>query len=187
MAARQLGRLERLVANLLNVSRLTSGHFELQRGDMDLAELAREIAARHAPEIAAAGCTLTLVAAAPAPGCWDRLRLDEALTNLIVNAITYGRGGPVTLEVTATDTGARLVVRDEGEGIKPEDQARIFERFERATPERHAGGLGLGLWLVRAIVEAHGGSVRVTSRPGEGAAFVVELPSGGEAGGSAVA
>ena len=80
--------------------------------------------------------------------------------------------------MTATEETARVVVRDAGEGIKPEDQARIFERFERATPERHAGGLGLGLWLVRAIFEAHGGSVRVESRPGEGSAFIVDLPRG---------
>ena len=178
VAARQVGRLERLVANLLDVSRMTTGQFELQRRAMDLAELAREIAARHAAEIAAAGCPLTLRADVPAPGNWDRMRLDQVVTNLLLNAITYGRGKPVTLEVTAVDTGARLVVRDEGEGIKPEDQARIFERFERATPERHAGGLGLGLWLVRAIVEAHGGSVRVESQPGEGSAFIVDLPGG---------
>jgi hypothetical protein len=170
LAARQLERLSRLVESLLDVSRLTTGHFQLQREEVDLAALAREVAARHAPEIAAAGCALTLGADAPATGSWDRLRLDEVVTNLLLNAVTYSRGKPVAIEIQPGEAAAVLFVRDEGEGIKPEDQARIFERFERATLERHAGGLGL------AIVEAHGGTVQVESRPGEGSLFTVTLP-----------
>lgn len=175
IADRQLGRLERLVVNLLDVSRLTTGQFELHREEVDLAELVREIAERHSADLAAAGCELALHVE-PAVGSWDRLRLDEAVTNLVMNAITYGRGRPITLTLAATEAGLRLDVRDEGEGIAPADQARIFERFERATPERHAGGLGLGLWLVRAIAEAHGGSVRVQSQPSRGSCFTLDLP-----------
>jgi signal transduction histidine kinase len=70
----------------------------------------------------------------------------------------------------------RVRVRDHGIGIAPEDQARIFERFERAVPERHYGGFGLGLWVARLVVEEHGGKIRVASSPGDGSLFEVELP-----------
>lgn len=176
MANRQLGRLERLVTHLLDVSRLTTGQFQLNREEMDLAELVREVVERHAPDLTSAGCELSLRLESPAVGSWDRLRLDEAVTNLLSNAMIYARGKPITLTLALTETGVRLDVRDEGVGIALEDQPRIFERFERATAERHAGGLGLGLWLVRSIVEAHGGSVRVDSAPSRGSCFTVELP-----------
>ncbi len=178
LAERQIARLARLVANLLDVSRLAIGKLELCREEIDLSELVRDIAARHAADLASAGCALSFDAPGPVRGNWDRLRLDQAVTNLLVNAITFGRGKPISLALSRTDTTARLEVRDEGVGIAPEDQARIFERFERATADRHAGGLGLGLWLAREIAEAHGGTVSVESQLGEGARFVVELPRG---------
>ncbi len=80
------------------------------------------------------------------------------------------------MRVERAPGSVRLRVRDHGMGIAPEDQARIFERFERAVSSRHFGGLGLGLWIVRQVVEAHGGAIRVVSAPGEGAEFTVELP-----------
>jgi PAS domain S-box-containing protein len=179
-AERQIARLERLVANLLDVSRLASGGFALSREELDLSTLVHDLAARHAGDLASAGCALRLDAPGPVRGTWDRLRVDQAVTNLLFNALTYGRGKPVTLALSATDASARIEVRDEGEGIAPEDHARIFQRFERATADRQAGGLGLGLWLAREIAEAHGGSVggsvSVESRRGEGARFVVTLP-----------
>jgi signal transduction histidine kinase len=185
-AGRQIQRLERLVAKLLDVSRVTTGRLQLQREEFDLVELVREVRARHAAEIAKSDCEVTLEAAAPVTGSWDRLRIDQVVTNLLMNAITYARAKPILLDVSTTDTLARLRVRDQGAGIRLEDQARIFERFEQVSHEPHTGGLGLGLWLVRAIAEAHGGSVRVESRPGEGACFTVDLPrvTGAAAGGA---
>lgn len=176
VADRQLGRLERLVSNLLDVSRLTAGQFQLAREEMDLADLVREVVDRHRPDLAAARCEVVLRIDGPALGSWDRLRLDEALTNLLVNAITYGRGKPITVTLATTDMAARIDVHDLGQGIAPADQTRIFERFERATSQQHVGGLGLGLWLVRSIVEAHGGAVRVESEPSRGSRFTIALP-----------
>jgi signal transduction histidine kinase len=98
------------------------------------------------------------------------------LTNLLSNAVKYGRGGPIEVSVEAAGRIARLGVRDEGMGIEPADQDRIFERFERLISDRKYGGFGLGLWIARQIVDAHGGTIRVESRPGAGARFVVELP-----------
>jgi signal transduction histidine kinase len=110
------------------------------------------------------------------PGLWDRARLEQVVTNLLSNAVKYGRGQPIEVAVMGADDRARLVVRDQGIGIAPEHLSRIFERFERAVSAHNYGGLGLGLYIVRQIVEAHGGAIHVTSTPGEGSTFVVDLP-----------
>ncbi len=175
-ADRGLVRLTRLVDTLLDVSRITAGKLRLEREEMDLAALARDIAARAGEEAAGAGCALTVDTPAPVPGTWDRGRLDQVVTNLLGNAFKYGHGKPVSITVTDEGERARMVVRDQGLGIAPEAKDRIFERFERAVPSRQYGGLGLGLWIVRKIVEAHGGNVSVESAVGAGAAFTVELP-----------
>jgi signal transduction histidine kinase len=98
------------------------------------------------------------------------------LEDLLANAAKFGAGQPVDVAIAAVAGMARVVVRDRGIGIPAEAQARIFDRLERAVPTRNYGGFGLGLWLVREAVEAHGGSVAVASAPGEGSTFTVELP-----------
>jgi signal transduction histidine kinase/CHASE1-domain containing sensor protein len=174
---RNVERLTRLVASLLDLTRISAGHLELEVEEMDLAALAREVVDRFAEEAARAGCTLRLDAPAPVPGRWDRLRLDQVLTNLLSNALKYGPGRPVDVRVTVEDGSAVLVVRDRGIGIPTADQARVFERFERAVSRRNYGGFGLGLWIVRQIVEALDGSVALESAPGAGSTFRVELPA----------
>jgi signal transduction histidine kinase len=109
-------------------------------------------------------------------GEWDPLRIDQLIDNLLSNALKYGAGRPVEVAVSEEQGVARLVVRDHGISIRPEDRARIFERFERAVSSRHFGGLGLGLWVVREVVQALGGQVTVQSTAGEGSTFVVSLP-----------
>jgi signal transduction histidine kinase len=109
-------------------------------------------------------------------GRWDRLRIDQIVTNLLSNAIKYGQGKPIEVSVKSLGTTARLIVHDSGIGIDPEWQARLFQRFERAVSVRNYGGFGLGLWIVRQIVEAHGGTICLESRLGEGSTFVVDLP-----------
>jgi signal transduction histidine kinase len=104
------------------------------------------------------------------------MRLEQILTHLLANAAKYGRGKPIDVTLEGDETGYCIRIRDRGIGIAPEDQQRIFERFERAVSERHYGGLGLGLWIVRRITEHLGGSIRVRSQPGEGATFEVRLP-----------
>jgi signal transduction histidine kinase len=96
--------------------------------------------------------------------------------NLLSNAVKFGSGRPIEVAVERDQELARLTVTDHGIGIAPDQQSRIFERFERAVSSRHYGGFGIGLWVARQLVEAHGGSILVASRTGEGSRFTVSLP-----------
>ncbi|MBN8229567.1 PAS domain S-box protein [Corallococcus macrosporus] len=178
LAEEETKRLGRLVHNLLDLSRLSGGRLVLEAQPMDLAELAHEVASRHEDQAAAAGCALTVHAPSGARGRWDRQRLDRVLTNLVSNALKFGRGQPVEVHVDVDEDAhrIRMSVRDHGAGIPQEAQQRLFTRFERVTTDSRAPGFGLGLYIVRQLVEAHGGTIRVHSRLGEGAEFTVELP-----------
>ncbi|MDQ2870346.1 MAG: ATP-binding protein [Acidobacteriota bacterium] len=173
---RQVERLTHLINDLLDISRITGGRLDLYIEPVDFAAVLREVSARLEESLLRAGCTLALNAPEPQVGAWDRLRLDQILTNLISNAMKYGAGKPIEISLTGTSESIRLAVTDEGIGIAPENQARIFERFERAVSGRHYGGLGLGLWIVRQIVDALGGTIAVESESGRGSVFILELP-----------
>ncbi|HET8539096.1 MAG TPA: ATP-binding protein [Anaeromyxobacter sp.] len=173
---RQAGRLGRLSDMLLDVSRITAGRLELAREPGDLAALVREVVPRFEDEAAEAGIAIRVDAPEEVRCTFDAARLDQVLSNLLSNAVKYGRAGTIDVRLRPGAGGATLEVEDRGIGIAPEDQERIFERFERAVSARHFAGLGLGLWIVRQIVEAHGGTIRVRSAPGEGATFTIELP-----------
>lgn len=176
-AERQTARLSQLVDSLLDISRLTGGRLVLHPEALDLAEVVREVAQRFEAESLANGVALRVDAPEPVPGRWDRLRLEQVLTNLLSNALKYGRGAPVDVHVRREgEGGARLEVHDRGIGISPEDVGRIFGRFERAVSSRHYGGLGLGLFITRQLVEALGGHITVDSVPQQGSTFTVTLP-----------
>lgn len=174
---RQVRRMKQLVDHLLDVSRITSGRLELEPERMDLAALVREIAARFDEEVMRTGGSLHVDVEGPIWGDWDLLRLDQVLSNLVSNAIKYGKGKPVEIEARIAGGAARVAVRDHGIGIAPEDHGRIFARFERLVPHRQGGGLGLGLWISDQLVTAMGGTIRVMSAPTLGSVFVVELPA----------
>jgi signal transduction histidine kinase len=173
------GRMQRLVDvldRLLDVSLMNGGRLRLMLDrDVDLAEVTREVCASFERELAVARCPLTLELA-PAAGAWDRVRLEQIVRNLVSNAIRYGAGRPIHVSVSADDAQAQLRIRDQGVGIAPADQARIFERFERAGRRPQGAGFGLGLWIVRNLCAAFGGRVEVESELGKGATFVVTLP-----------
>jgi signal transduction histidine kinase/CHASE1-domain containing sensor protein len=172
---RNVDRLSRLVDTLLDLSRITAGRLDIHREDVDLVEVVTDVMSRFDEEARRAGCDLRLDAPVPVTGHWDRLRLDQVVTNLLANAVKYGPNKPVDVKVEKRLDSARLTIRDYGIGIPDTDQRRIFERFERAVSDRNYGGFGLGLWIVRRIVEAMGGTIHVESTPGEGATFTVEL------------
>ncbi len=172
---RQTRRIGLLVNDLLDLSRLRIGGPELKLEEMDLRELVRE-AVQHFREIAPPGTELTFQGDAPCPGRWDRLRLEQVVTNLLVNAVKFGAGRPVSVSVEGDAQRVRLAVEDRGIGIAEEHHERVFGRFERAVSSQHFAGLGLGLWIARQIVEAHGGTILLRSAPGAGSTFTVELP-----------
>ena len=175
---RQARRVNDLVTILLDVTRLRSGQVALRPEEVDLAALVRDAVARLGPELAQAGCTVNVRGEERVPGRWDRLRLDQVLTNLLSNALKYGAGRPIELAVGARGDRAYLTVRDHGEGMSAEEQAHIFERFGRCERHRERPGIGLGLYIVRTILEAMGGSIRVASELGTGTTFLVEVPRG---------
>jgi len=175
-ALRSARRLGALVDTLLDVSRIATGQLKVEVQECDLAELAREVVERWRDEASRAGCKLHVDAPAPVRGRWDALRIDQVIENLLGNAIKYAPGKPVRISVAARGDLAELCVSDDGPGIPPGAEARIFRRFERATDVRNYGGLGLGLYIVREIVEAHGGTISVDTAAGKGATFRVALP-----------
>jgi signal transduction histidine kinase len=168
--------METLVDGLLDVSRISVGRLALNRESLDLAALVREVAARYVGEGDGPRHDIELALAGPTVGSWDPFRMEQVVSNLLSNAVKYGAERPVEVTLQADAGHARLSVRDHGIGIPDEAKHRIFERFERAAPVQSYGGFGLGLWIVRRIVEAHGGTISVKSRPGEGATFSVEVP-----------
>jgi signal transduction histidine kinase/DNA-binding response OmpR family regulator len=172
---RQLQRMSKLVDSLLDVSRISAGALNLTLDQVDLSEIVKEVLSRFAEEVSRASCTLAVKAEEPVVGSWDRIRVEQLVTNLVANALKYGRGKPVAVTVERDSESALLSVRDHGIGIDPEKLPRIFDRFERAASPTY-GGLGLGLYIARQIVSAHGGEIRVSSQPAEGAEFTVLLP-----------
>jgi PAS domain S-box-containing protein len=180
VAQRQVERLTRLINELLDVSRIEAGRLELDREEIDLGELLRDVVNRFSGEIERSGCSIELSIEGPVIGQWDRLRLDQVITNLLHNAIKYGRSRPIHVAVDAAEGRARLGVSDQGIGIPESDLQRIFGRFERAVSSRAYGGMGVGLFIVDQILKAHEGSIVVRSEPGVGSTFVVELPLASE-------
>jgi PAS domain S-box-containing protein len=174
---RQTDRMLHMMDALLDISQMTAGRLELRRQKLDLVELVREAVSTLDEELRQSGVEVRVRADGPVEGAWDRLRLGQVIDNLLSNAVKYGKGRPVDLTVSTDGNLAKLVVRDQGVGIAPEDQGRLFDRFERVRLDRDITGYGVGLWIVRRVVEAHGGSVTVQSRLGEGACFIVQLPS----------
>jgi PAS domain S-box-containing protein len=174
-ALSQVGRMNTLVQSLFDVSQIEHGRFTIARAEADLAVIVHDVVERLAAQAALVGSKL-VVEVPELRGRWDRMRLEQVFTNVIGNAIKYGAGRPV--EVAAHDAGdmVHAEVRDSGIGIGEADTERIFGKFQRAVPAAHYGGLGLGLYISKQIVEAHGGSIAVQSTPGAGATFRIALP-----------
>jgi signal transduction histidine kinase len=170
-------RLEHLASELLDVTRIEQGRLGLTLVELELGALVRDAVEQFAPDLAAAHCPVTLASAAPVVGCWDRSRLEQVVASLLTNAAKFGPGKPIEIQIERVGDHARLVVTDHGIGIDPARRPYVFDRFERAVPSSHYGGLGLGLFIARSIVVAHGGTITVDSEPGIGSTFTVTLPS----------
>jgi signal transduction histidine kinase len=175
-ALRQITKLSSLVNDLLDVSRIETGHLSITWQQVDLADVIRQVASRFGAEAERAGSPLEAKVPAQLLVRSDEMRLEQLVTNLVDNAIKYGDGKPIQLQLITDSDKAVFQVIDHGIGISPEHLTRIFGRFERAVSERNYGGLGLGLYISKTVVDALGGSIHVVSAPGQGATFTVELP-----------
>ena len=179
----QSAKLARLVSQLLDVSRIDAGRLELDRKVADVVGVVEDVVTtarvntfRHEFTVRAPSGALALV---------DPLRLEQVVRNLVDNAIRYSPdGGPITIEVEKTrEAGVvTIAVGDRGLGVPREHRGRIFDRFHQAHPERAMGGMGLGLYISRQIVELHGGRIEAEYPEQGGTRMVVTLPIGAPAG-----
>jgi signal transduction histidine kinase len=175
---RALGQARALAAQLDRFVDATRARIDLAREEVDLAALTRQAVARMRDELGWAGCAVHVAAPPAVRGRWDPARLDAVVTNLVGNARKFAAGKPIGVRVEDDGRLARLVVEDRGPGVPAEHRERIFERFERIARADgpQVAGLGLGLWIARHFVEAHGGSLTVADGPEGGARFTVTLP-----------
>ncbi len=169
-------RYVRRATMLLNLSRITAGKLELDPVPIDLSSLVCDVIQSLTPAAHHAGSPLGVNVADRVRGMWDRLAVEQITDNLLSNAIKYGAGQPIKITLASDGTTAILHVQDNGIGISEADQVRIFGRFERAVTRRAHGGFGIGLWVVRQLVDAMGGEIAVMSKPGSGSTFTVTLP-----------
>ena len=173
---RQIKSLIRLIEDMLDVSRIRTGKLSIRTSMFDLSALVRGLLQNFAQQIDAAEASVSLEAEHPVIGNWDEFRIEQVISNLLTNALRYGAKSPISVKVFSENGEARVEVRDSGIGISEENQQRIFQQFERVSARHAVAGLGLGLFISEQIVTAHGGTITVESRIGEGALFRVCLP-----------
>ncbi|MDP1955548.1 MAG: hybrid sensor histidine kinase/response regulator [Polaromonas sp.] len=173
---RQIQSMVRLIDDMLDASRVRSNRLSIRPTQVELTALLARVVDNLSHQADDAATPITLQAHAPVTGLWDEFRIEQVVINLLTNALRYGRGKPVDISVHLLPGNVRIDVRDQGMGIPKAAQQRIFEQFERVTGNDGTGGLGLGLYITRQLVEAHGGLIGVQSVPGEGSVFQVTLP-----------
>lgn len=171
-------RLSQFVDELLDLGRVREGRLALQYEWVSLGEVVRDVSRRLDVDLIRSRSSLSVVAEENVVGQWDRFRLEQVVNNLLGNAIKFGLGRPIELLIRSRPGRALLTVTDHGIGIEPEVLPRLFRPFERGVSERHYGGLGLGLHIVKTIVEAMRGTVSVESAPHKGTVLTIELPTG---------
>jgi two-component system, OmpR family, sensor kinase len=179
----ELDRLERLVKHfaarttmLLEVAQITSNQVRFTPAVVNLSEVINGVINDYMPIILRSGSELTANVQSGVIAHLDELAVSGVIENLLSNAIKYGDHKPIEVTLTSADGFARMIVRDNGIGIDSKDQDRIFERFERVVSGAPKSGFGIGLWLVRNLVESMEGSITVFGKPGQGSCFTVTLP-----------
>jgi signal transduction histidine kinase len=173
---RQVRSLTRLIDDMLDVSQIQHGKLSIRRGRCDLSAMLRRVVAEVQGQRSDVPITLE-ADGVDVVGDWDEFRLEQVVVNLLTNALRYGAGKPVRVELARLPGAAAIRVSDQGVGIAPEDQGRVFEQFVRVGDRQRVAGLGLGLYLTKQLVEAHGGTISVDSTLGEGSTFTVALPT----------
>lgn len=167
-----MNKLNRLIDDMLDVTKIHNGKIKLNIEEVNLTELTGEIVSRYSAHIS----NMTFKSETDIKGLWDKVRIDQVISNLVTNAIKYGNETPITVETYEENNRAVISVKDSGPGISPENHEKIFDRFERVNATGTTSGLGLGLHIVKEILERHGGTIQVISDIGKGAHFKVSLP-----------
>jgi two-component system OmpR family sensor kinase len=167
-----LGRTTRL----LDVSRIEAGNLRLEPAAMDLSALVVALAGTYDAAASHWRSAVELDVEEEVVGIWDRDAVEQIVENLLSNALKFGTGKPVTLRLRSDGRSARLEVQDRGIGMQPDQQTRIFGRFEQLVAQRQSGGFGIGLWIANRLTAAMHGRISVESRLGEGSVFTVTLP-----------
>lgn len=176
MDNRQLTRINRLIDDMLEITRIQADRLTLNKETFEFCQFLKEIEERFRPQMEAAGCEVTTSLCKDVHLFADSYRIEQVVVNLLTNAMKYGAGRPIKIEVAVNAKKLTLFVHDKGPGIDPKDLERIFDRFERAISSSEVSGLGLGLFISRQIIEQHEGSLTVESELGQGSTFIVELP-----------
>ena len=172
----QTNRLDNLVEDLLDVTRIQQGKLKFHFEEIDLLALVQEQVAQFAEPLNSAGCKVAVHGRGPIKIWADRFRMEQVIVNLLTNAMKYGAGQPIDLSVEKDEEFASLRIQDLGIGIDASKQSVIFERFERVLGSQNVGGMGLGLYIAKQIVNAHQGMLSVESKLGEGSTFILRLP-----------
>lgn len=173
---RQVKRLTDLIDDLLDVSRISAGKLTLKKEAFNIYEAMEEVISQYNTQLKNSHPVINFTGDTSLMGDFDKVRFEQVFINLLTNAAKYAPGKPVHISLDRRDDFAEIKVRDEGPGISEENQKRIFDRFERVKDRDNIGGLGLGLYISRQIVEAHGGKIYVESSSGEGSTFIVLMP-----------
>lgn len=175
-AEQQSKRLSKMINDLLNVSLITTGKLDLEKESMDLSQTVKDVVERFTEKAKKEDTSLKVMVDEHIKGSWDKLRIEQALTNLLTNAMKYGKGKPVLIKAHKEGTHAVITVQDHGIGIPDEKLEKIFVRFERAVSKQSFEGLGVGLYITKQIVSAHHGKIRVESKEQKGSTFTLTLP-----------
>ncbi|MBA2403514.1 MAG: PAS domain S-box protein [Bdellovibrionales bacterium] len=172
----QLDRLNRLVDDMLDITRINTGKLTLQKERFNLCQLTQTILTREQDVLEGKVNDIKIDYSKAVVGVWDKFRIEQVVSNLLSNAIKYGQGKPIHIHISQDEKMAILIIKDQGSGISVEDQERVFDRFERVDSKAEISGLGLGLYIVKQIVEMHQGHITVESQLGLGSSFIVRLP-----------
>ena len=172
----QYKRINRLIEDMLDITRIRADRLTIHREEFEFTGFVSEILERFQPQLRSAGCDVSFFPAEKILVNGDSYRIEQVVANLLTNAMKYGSGKPVKVEIVKSSYKISLLVHDQGPGIDEKDSERIFQRFERAVSGREISGLGLGLYISRQIVEQHDGALYVLSRSGLGSTFIMDLP-----------
>lgn len=177
ISGRQVNRLTDLIDDLLDASRIQTGKLNFNFERTNLSALIEDMVGRMAEQLNKAKCPLEMRVSQNIAGRFDPVRMEQVVDNFLSNAIKYAPGAPIEISLDRKeDHAVRMIVSDHGPGIPIDQQQKIFERFERGSFAKTTGGLGLGLFIVKEIVNGHHGTVSLESAPGHGCRFIVDLP-----------